>query len=141
MASEFTILKQRGLVLIRHSGFLTFADSMAAFLAYHNHPDFHPAQNALVDFAPVTRYEHDPVRLIAFQAQMIDRLPPSFSTPPLLIFHAPAGSPGHPLAHAILKSWDGLGLRIPRITETEAEALDIAGQPERSFASLWAMAT
>ena len=141
MATDFRILTRRRLLVVRHSGHLTFADSMESFEDYGRHPDFHPAQNALVDFAPVTSYEHDRVRLMAFQAQMIERLPLPAGTPPLLVFVAPRGRPAHPLACDILKSWDKTGLRTARLAETEAEALDILGLPERSIEALLAVAT
>ena len=69
MSIDVTILRARGLVYIRYSGFAWLDDTIAALDAYGNHPDFRPGHKQLVDMARVTGIERDYVKFMKLQAK------------------------------------------------------------------------
>ncbi|SEW15618.1 hypothetical protein SAMN04488515_1316 [Cognatiyoonia koreensis] len=138
MPTGFRIIPKYGIVFIQHSGLITVKESMDAIAAYAAHPDAAPGQKHLVDCAPVTDYERDWARIMSIQARMTEVIKPD-GPETLLVLHAPAGMP-RTVANLIRKSWEGNGPVLPRIVDTEAEALDLVGAKVACFSDLLAMA-
>ena len=131
MPVTFKIFRERGLVFVKYEGFAHLYESFQAFGAYAAHPDFRPGQKQLVDLSGVTGVEKDYVKLFALQARKADVFLGS-GAQTLLVYYAPTKlSAG--LAESVLKSWEPSGAVIPLVQSDQAEALQILGQPERSF--------
>ncbi|MDA3888497.1 MAG: hypothetical protein PF443_06775 [Allgaiera sp.] len=136
MSVSFTILPHRGLVYVRYEGFVHHDDTVAALAAYSRHPDRAPGQKQLIDLAAVTGYDADYTRLLQIQAQKADLfLEQGRQT--VMVYFAPTRIT-HEMAAIVRRSWDGLDGIVMRTAVTEAEALEILGQPERSLTELLA---
>ncbi len=134
MPVTFRILSERGLVFVRYTGFARLDESFEAFGQYARHPDFRPGQKQLVDLSGVTGVETDYVKLFALQARKADVFLGS-GAQTLLVYFAPTPT-AMDLAEAVIRSWEPSGAVIPLIQENEQEALQLLGQPERSFEEL-----
>ena len=135
MAISFRIFPAKGLVYVRYSGFATLDEGFAAFGQYAHHPDFRPGQKQLVDLAEITGMEKDYVKLFALQAKKAEIFMGSGGAQTLIVYHAPTPL-SYALAQQVLKSWEPTTAVIPLVQEDEAGALEILGQPERSFHEL-----
>ncbi|MGI3184144.1 hypothetical protein [Nioella aestuarii] len=131
---SFRILSERGLVFVRYTGFARLDESFEVFGQYAAHPDFRPGQKQLVDLSGVTGLEKDYVKLFALQARKADVFLGS-GAQTLLDYYAPTPL-SLDLAETILRSWEPSGAVIPLIQQDEQEALQLLGQPERSFEEL-----
>jgi hypothetical protein len=134
MPVSFKILSERGLVFVRYTGFADLDESFEVFGQYAAHPDFHPGQKQLLDLSGVTGVERDYVKLFAMQAHKADVFLGT-GAQTLLVYYAPTPI-AMDLAETILKSWEPSGAVIPLIQQDEQEALQLLGQPERSFEDL-----
>ncbi|MFO7920820.1 hypothetical protein DZD18_00385 [Rhodobacteraceae bacterium W635] len=134
MPVDVTILRQRGLVYIRYSGFARLDDTIAALDAYGAHPDFRPGQKQLVDMSRVTGMERDYVKFMKIQARKAEIfLAAEVQT--LLVCYAP-NRLAVEMAEVMVRSWEPSGAVIPMIQPDEAAALHILGQPEDTFEAL-----
>ena len=134
MPVEFTILPARGLVYVRYEGHATVAEAGRAFGAYAGHPDARPGQKQLVDLAGVISFETDFAKLMGLQAAKADVfLAEGAQT--LLVYHAPDRLT-FDMSTLIRRSWEGIPGMAVRVLQTEAECLELLGQPERSIAAL-----
>ncbi|GHE02384.1 hypothetical protein U879_20215 [Defluviimonas sp. 20V17] len=136
MSVSFTILPRRGLVYVRYEGFVHPDDTQKALAAYSRHPDRAPGQKQLVDLAAVTGYDADYARILQIQAQKAETfLEQGRQT--VLVYYAPTRI-AHEMAAIVRRSWEGLDGIVMRTAGTEAEALEILGQPECSLTELLA---
>ena len=131
MPIDFRILPERGLVYIRYEGVITFPETAQAFGAYMQHPDMRPGQKQLIDLARVTDWEKDFSGLLKLQAEKADAFLGS-GHETLFVYFAPT-EPTRVMARMILRSWEDVPGVIPLLQETEADALDVLGQPEASI--------
>ncbi|MEO0666986.1 MAG: hypothetical protein AAFZ99_03655 [Pseudomonadota bacterium] len=138
MPLTFRILPERGLVVVRYSGFATIDDTMSATAEYVGHPDYAPGQKQLVDMSALTGYEKDYVRFMEMQAGKAERFN-NAGVQSLVVYIAPTPV-GQEVAGLFLRSWDDVDAVVPMIQRTEAEALSLLGQPERSLCDLFARA-
>ena len=134
MSIDVTILRARGLVYIRYSGFAWLDDTVSALDAYGNHPDFRPGHKQLVDMARVTGIERDYVKFMKLQAKKAEVFL-SAEEQTLLVCYAP-NRMATEMAELMVRSWERSGAVIPMIQPDEAAALHILGQPEESFEAL-----
>ena len=131
MPVSFRIFPDRGLVFVTYEGFALLDDSFRAFGAYAAHRHFRPGQKQLVDLSGVTGIETDYVKLFALQARKADVFLGT-GAQTLLVYYAPTPV-SFAMAESVLRSWEPSGAVIPLVQQDEAEALEILGQPERSF--------
>lgn len=136
MSVTFRILANRGLVYIRYSGRMTVAESDRAVAVYLADRAYAPGQKQLLDLTGVTEWERDFPRLLALQARKAE----AFYDPVAPVFVvAVAPTPlTQKVADFISRSWDGIDGITYRVAETEADALDLLGQPERAVGTLLA---
>ena len=73
MPVNFYILPDRGLVVVRYSGFAAIEDSIAASKSYIAHPVYAAGQKQLVDMTQITGYEKDYVQFMNMQAEKAER--------------------------------------------------------------------
>lgn len=134
MSISFQIIRDRGVVLARLSGQVRIEECVDAAAAYARHPETRPTQPVLIDLTAVTGYETDYVKIL----QAMARLPEYLwhrGTERLLVCLAP-----HALSRQISAAAARAILEIPegiaRIAQTEADALEILGLPERRLCDL-----
>ncbi|MFC2967146.1 hypothetical protein [Acidimangrovimonas pyrenivorans] len=138
MSVTFTVFPRRGLVYVRYVGFTRFRETLAVFAEYSRHPDCRPGQKQLVDLSEVTGFDDDFAGLMNMQAQKADTfLRDGVQT--LVVYYAPTAET-YEMAGWIRNSWEGLDGIVCRVLQCEAEALELLGQPERSFDELMARA-
>jgi hypothetical protein len=120
--------------LARLSGQVRIEECVDAAAAYSRHPETRPTQPVLIDLTAVTGYETDYVKIL----QAMARLPEYLwhrGTERLLVCLAP-----HALSRQISAAAARAILEIPegiaRIAQTEADALEILGLPERRLCDL-----
>jgi hypothetical protein len=135
MGVKFQILPDRNLVYVSYSGTAIIADTAHTFGAYVAHPDFKPGQNQLVDMTHITGYEADFGRLFDLQMRKAAVFVKD-NQQVLMVYYAPHGTAVKVAQYAV-RSWDGVHGTCPRIVSTsEADALHLLGEPERSFSRL-----
>lgn len=134
MPLSFRFVSARGLVFVRYEGYATVAETERALEAFGADPQARPGLSHLIDLADITGFEPDFVGLMAMQARKASLFVDADHAS-LVVYHAP-GRLAREMAAPIRHSWDGLDAISVRILETEAECLDVLGQPERSFAAL-----
>ncbi|MEL6466732.1 MAG: hypothetical protein AAFQ58_17340 [Pseudomonadota bacterium] len=130
MPVRFRIIPERGLVVVRYSGFVAIDDTMDATRAYVSHPDYVNGQKQLVDFTQITDYERDYVRFMQMQASKAGRLAKA-GVQSLVVYIAPT-TIAQELSALFIKSWDQVDAVVPMVQHSEAEALTLLGQPEAS---------
>lgn len=131
MAIRFRILPDRGLVVVRYSGFATIDDTMGATKSYIAHPDYAIGQKQLVDFGGITDYERDYVRFMQMQATKVGRFANS-GVQSLVVYVAPTQI-SQELSALFIRSWDNVDAVVPMVQHSESEALTLLGQPEKSL--------
>ena len=134
MALEFDIIPDRGLVLVRYSGHATIDDTMAATRAYVAHPNYVAGQKQLVDLTRIDSYEKDYVRFMEMQAGKADRLA-NAGVQSVVVYIAPTAV-AQEVAMMFTRSWDDVKNVVALVQNSEAEALEILGQPEKSIRAL-----
>lgn len=134
MPVSFRILPARSLVYVRFAGRITVAEAAAAFGAYAEDPARAPDHKHLLDFARVTGWAKDFPALMQLHASQLDVLLGAREEI-LYVYYAPPG-PARPLVRLALQTWEEVPGVVALVQETEAGALELLGQPERSFAAL-----
>tara|TARA_B110000902_G_scaffold239934_1_gene288972 strand:+ start:89 stop:511 length:423 start_codon:yes stop_codon:yes gene_type:complete len=136
MTVNFCIIPERGLVVVRYSDFAAIDDTMAASKAYLAHPDYAAGQKQLVDFTNITGYEKDYVRFMNLQAAKAEQLGDA-GEQWLVVYVAPT-----PLAQDVsamfIRSWADVFEVVVLVQHSEAEALALLGQPEKTIDALLA---
>lgn len=138
MSVSFRIFPNRGLVFVRYAGFARLDDTLAAFAEYARHPDCRPGQKQLVDLSGITGYEADFTKLMEIQAKKADVFAAE-GVETLMVYFAP-GQKLRDLAQLVMRSWEPFDSVVALIQDDEAQALELLGQPERSFDALWELA-
>ena len=138
MPVSFRIFPVRGLVLVRYSGFALIEETMSATAAYVGHADYAPGQKQLIDMTGITGYEKDYVRFMNMQASKAERFTTS-GVQTMVAYVAPTPV-SQEIAGLFLRSWDDVGAVVPTVQHSQAKALAILGQPERSLVELFAAA-
>ena len=131
MAIEFRILPDRGLVYVRYEGHISFDETGRAFGAYMQHPDMRLGQKQLVDLARVTDWDRDFTQLLKLQAGKADAFLGA-GHEVHFVYYAPSEHTQQ-MARMVLRSWDDVPGVIPLLAETEADALQVLGQPEQTI--------
>lgn len=134
MPVRFHILADRGLVVVRYSGFAAIDDTLVATKAYVAHPDYAPGQKQLVDLTAITGYEKDYARFMMMQASKAGRFTQS-GTQTLVVYVAPTPV-AQELGTLFTKSWDDVDAVVPLIQYAEADALAMIGEPETTIDAL-----
>lgn len=124
MSVRYRIFPEHGLVFVVYEGFALFADTAEAFGHFMQNPDFRPGLKQLVDVSRVTGYEKDYQKLLALQARKAE----AFVDGPqsLMVYYAPTQA-GLELARLASRSWEELGVVVPVVQRTEADALTVLG--------------
>jgi len=131
MPIEFRILPDRGLVYVRYEGHISFDETGRAFGAYMQHPDMRLGQKQLVDLARVTDWDRDFTQLLKLQAGKADAFLGA-GHEVHFVYYAPSEHTQQ-MARMVLRSWDDVPGVIPLLAETEADALQVLGQPEQTI--------
>ena len=131
MPISFRILPGRGLVYVRYAGHISFSETAQAFGEYMRHPDMRLGQQQLIDLSLVTDWVRDFGALLKLQAQKADAFLGA-GHEVLFVYLAPSDRT-QPMARMVLRSWEDVPGVIPLIAETEADALEVLGQPERTI--------
>ncbi len=134
MSVTFHILKSRGLVYVRYTGFARVEESLRAFGAYAQHPDCRPGQKQLVDLSGVTGFERNYAELFKLQALKAEVFNDG-ATQTLIAYYAPDPTV-YAMARLIERSWEPFPSVVSLVQQDEADALALLGQPEKSFAEL-----
>ena len=138
MALSFRIFPNRGLVVVRYSGFALIEETMAATAEYVAHPDYAAGQKQLIDMTGITGYEKDYVRFMNMQAGKAERFNRA-GVQTMVAYVAPTPV-SQEIAGLFLRSWDDVQSVVPTVQHSEAQALAILGQPEQSLSDLFAAA-
>ena len=138
MPVRFRILPERGLVVVRFTGFILIDEAREAARAYVAHPDYAAGQKQLVDLSHATGYEKDYTRFMEMQAAKAERLACA-GVQTLVVYVAPTPA-SQEICTMYLRSWDDVDAVIPMIQHSEAEALTLLGQPETTVDMLLAPA-
>jgi hypothetical protein len=128
MPVRFHIFPERGLVVVRYSGFASINDTLAATKAYLAHPDYSAGQKQLVDMTQITGYEKDYVRFMNMQAAKAGRLATA-GVQSLVVYIANTPE-SLDVSAMFIRSWIDVDAVVPMLQHTEADALTILGQPE-----------
>mmetsp|Transcript_18094 Transcript_18094/g.27963 ORF Transcript_18094/g.27963 Transcript_18094/m.27963 type:complete len:145 (-) Transcript_18094:8034-8468(-) len=131
MPVRFHILPDRGLVVVRYSGFAAIDDTLRATKAYVGHPHYAAGQKQLIDLTPVTGFEKDYARFMMMQASKAGRFAHS-GTQTLAVYVAPTPI-AQELSTLFTKSWDDVDAVVPLVQYSEADALSMLGAPETSI--------
>ncbi len=131
MPLTYRIFADRGLVVVLYFGFSTIDELMAASQAYVADPDYAPGQKQLVDLTHVTGFEKDYVRFMEMQAAKADRLAGT-GVQSLAVYVAPTPV-AREVASLFTRSWAEVPSVVTMMQHTEAEALALLGQPEKSI--------
>ncbi len=134
MPVTYQIFPERGLVYVRYEGFAKLDESFEVFGAYMQDPLFRPGQKQLVDLSRVTGLERDYPRMFALQAKKVEAFMQS-NVQTLMVYYAP-DDVNYELARTILRSWEPSGMVVATAQRSEAETLNILGQPESRFEDL-----
>ena len=113
MPVEFKIFPNRGLVVVRYSGFATVNDTLTATEAYVSHPDYVAGQKQLVNMTEVTGFEKDYVRFMDMQARKTERLVRS-DLQSIVVYIAPTAI-SRDLSALFVRSWIDIGSVVPLV--------------------------
>jgi hypothetical protein len=136
MPVEFVIFPERGLVVVRYSGYAAVEDTLNATKAYISHPEYSAGQKQLVDMSGITGFEKDHVQFMKMQAEKAERLANS-GLQSLVVYIAPTAI-SQDLSAMFVRSWIDVDAVVPLIQHSEAEALALLGQPEKTLDMLLA---
>ncbi len=131
MPVEFKISPERGLVIVRFSGYAAINDTLAATKAYVSHPEYAAGQKQLVDMTEITGFEKDYVRFMNMQAQKAERFVRS-GLQSLIVYIAPTAV-SQDLSAMFVRSWKDVDGVVPLVQHSEIEALTLLGQPEAAI--------
>jgi hypothetical protein len=136
MSVDFCILPERGLVVVRYSGYAAIEDTVAATKAYLIHPDYAVGQKQLVDMSQITSYEKDYVQFMNMQATKAERFVRS-GVQSLVVYIAPTPI-SQDVSGMFIRSWADVDAVVPLVQHSESEALALLGQPEKTIDMLLA---
>ncbi|MBU2994494.1 hypothetical protein Q4555_06005 [Octadecabacter sp. 1_MG-2023] len=131
MPVEFNIFPERGLVVVRYSGYASVNDTLTASEAYVSHPDYASGQKQLVDMTRVTGFEKDHVQFMEMQARKAERLAHS-GLQSLVVYIAPTAT-SRDLSSMFVRSWADVDAVVPLVQHSETEALALLGQQEENI--------
>ena len=131
MPVNFYILPDRGLVVVRYSGFAAIEDTMAASKSYIAHSDYAAGQKQLVDMTQITGYEKDYVQFMNMQAEKAERFVRS-GLQSLVVYVAPTPV-SQDVSARFIRSWADVDAVVPLVQHSEREALALLGQPEKTI--------
>jgi hypothetical protein len=134
MLTNFQIIPDRGVVLIRLNGRVLMDVCLSAAEVYARHPAARPTQPLLIDLTEVTSHETDYVKILKAMARLPDYLGHGGSER-LVVFIAPT-----PLARRIsavvVRAILSMPSGVARMAQSESDALEILGLPERRLSDL-----
>ncbi|MEP2891200.1 hypothetical protein [Tateyamaria sp.] len=136
MPLTFRIIPQRGLVVLEYDGFATIDNLRDATAAYLAHADYAPGQKQLVDLKNVHGFEKDYVRFMELQAAKTERLEGA-GVQSLVVYIAPTPV-ALEVATLFTRTWTPTRNVVAMVQHSEAEALELLGQPEKSIKELLA---
>ena len=136
MPVDFRIIPDRGLVLVWYSGHVTIDETVAASAAYVARPDYCAGQKQIVDLTHIESFEHDYVRFMNVQAAKVERLAGS-GVESLCVYVAPTRI-SQAVSAMFVRSWEKISPVVPLVQHSEADALALMGQPEKSIDALMA---
>ena len=131
MAVEFKIFPERGLVVVRYSGYATINDTLTATKAYVSHPEYAAGQKQLVDMTGINCFEKNYVQFMNMQAQKTERFVRS-GLQSLVVYIAPTAI-SRSMSDMFVRSWTGVDAVVPLVQHSETEALALLGQSEESL--------
>ncbi|MFY0660965.1 MAG: hypothetical protein JXR15_10760 [Shimia sp.] len=134
MSVNFRIIPTIGLVYVRYDGHANMTDTLQAFSAYAQHPDFQPGQKQFVDLSALSGWDEDYLELMKAQAKKAEAFTGN-NAETLIIYFAPSDI-GKKLARLALRSWEPFPSVVPILQENEREALAILGLPQSSLDQL-----
>ncbi|MGP6085993.1 hypothetical protein [Antarctobacter jejuensis] len=134
MPIDFQIFPERGIVFFRMVGTVDTTNSVDAFLAYTDHPDFDPSFVFLTDTTHLSHMKSDFVRIVG-AVQRTMRLFSRFKKGSLCIIHAP-GDVNFGMARILQQVLEPVSSFQVKVTRSDKDALTLAGQPELSFPEL-----
>lgn len=133
MPVSYHIYSDIGLVHVQYSGFAKLDESFESIGQYLRDPGFRPGQKQLIDLGGVTGFERDFPRLLALQAKKAEVF--DSGTQPLVVYLAPTET-ARAMARQITRSWEALGVIVPVVQESEADALTVLGLRQQRLADL-----
>ena len=131
MPLTFRIIPQRGLVLVDYDGFSTIEELKNATALYLAHPDYAAGQKQLVDLTYITGFEKDYVRFMEIQAAKAERLEGA-GVQSIVVYVAPS-TMAQEVATLFTRTWAPTRNVVALVQHSEAEALELLGQPEKSI--------
>ncbi len=134
MSVSFQILTSLGLVYVRYEGHANMTDTMTAFAAYAQHPEFRPGQKQFVDLSRVSGWDEDYLELMKAQAQKAEAFTGK-NAQTLIIYYAPTEL-GQKLARLAMRSWEPFPSVVPVVQVNEDEALSILGLKHQNLDQL-----
>ena len=134
MSVSFQIIHERGVVLARLSGQVLMADCLSTAAAYARHPEARPTQPLLIDLTAVSGYEKDYVNILQAMARLPDYLSRS-GAERLVVCLAPTPL-SRQISAAVVRAILSMPGGIARVAQTEVDALEILGLPERRLCDL-----
>lgn len=134
MSVSFRIFPSLGLVYVRYEGHANMPDTLAAFGAYAQHPDFRPAQKQFVDMSHLTGWDENYLELMKAQAKKAEAFTGA-NAQTLIIYFAPTKL-GQQLARFAMRSWEPFPSVVPIVQDNENEALSILGLSHKNLDQL-----
>lgn len=134
MAIHFHVCPKRRLAFFRMVGTVKTPECVDAFFDYTKHPEFNPEFPFLTTTENMTRIESNFRQVV----QAVQRTKPLFSPfrkESLCVIHAP-GHLSFGMARILQQVIEPVSNFRLEITRNPAEALSLAGQPERNFDAL-----
>jgi hypothetical protein len=107
---------------------------LATTKAYLAHPDYAAGQKQFVDFSRITGFEKDYVGFMNMQAAKAERLAGQ-NVQSLAVYYAPTPV-SQDVSAMFIRSWADVPEVVTLVQHTEAEALALLGQPEKSVKEL-----
>lgn len=134
MPLTYRILPDFGLVHVRYSGEVDFAETGALFANYLQDPAYRPGQKQLIDFSAITGFSADYTAMMAMQARKTDAFVlPDRET--LIVYFAPTPDTFR-IARFALQGWEGVPGVIVRILTEPAAVCAFLGLPEDGMTDL-----
>ena len=124
MSVRYRIFPEHGLVYVAYEGFALLSDTLETFRKYMQDRAFQPGQKHLVDLTDLTGYEKDYPKILALQAAKAEAFVSHAQT--LMVYYAPTRA-SLELARVAVQSWETLGVVVPVVQRTEADALTVLG--------------
>lgn len=134
MASGWMLAPGGAFFYVWHAGDVTLADGYATLQSGVASMKVKAGTPHLLDLQFVHTFERPPVGVMQLNAD-ISRSFDLIKAETMLVMHAPHAT-ARQMARLMSDFWDGSGVVLPRIAETEEAALAILGRSEERFADL-----